>query len=70
LLIGNPCVPRGAGIHRTQPASFSLGNMSSYLEGKAAGTWSWPLTSIYCWCQECVELYLQPPQYKFMAWCR
>jgi len=25
-----------------------MGNRSSYPGGEAAGTWSWPLTSIYC----------------------
>jgi len=32
-----------------------------FLEGKAAGAWSWPLTSIWCRDQECVELYFNYP---------
>jgi len=31
------------------------------LGGRAAGAWNWPLTSIYCRGQECVDLYLHPP---------
>jgi hypothetical protein len=36
--------------------------------GKAAGPWSWPLTSIYCLRSQCVELYLHSP-YIFMVRC-
>jgi hypothetical protein len=44
--------------------------------GKAAGAWSWPLTSIQCRGQQCVELYLHSPitpsrhgaQLKRKAW--
>jgi len=32
-----------------------------FLGGKVAGAWSWPLTSIYCRSQECVELCLHSP---------
>jgi len=49
-------VPAGAGNfslhHRVQtssgphPASHPMGNKGSFPAGKAAGTWSWPLTSI------------------------
>jgi len=49
-------VPAGAGNfslhHRVQngsganPASYPMGTRGSFLGGKAAGTWSWPLTSI------------------------
>jgi hypothetical protein len=34
----------------------------SFPGGKAAGAWSWPLTSTYCRGQECVELYLHSPR--------
>jgi hypothetical protein len=30
-------------------------------KGKAADTWIWPLASIWCWDQECVERYLHSP---------
>jgi hypothetical protein len=33
----------------------------SFPEGKAAGTWSWPLTSNQCRCQEYVDLYIHSP---------
>jgi len=36
-------VPSGSG---TYPASCPMGTRRSFPEGKAAGTWSWPLTSI------------------------
>jgi len=32
----------GSGIH---PASYPMGTGSSFPGGKAAGVWSWPLTS-------------------------
>jgi hypothetical protein len=38
-----------------------MGTGASFPGGEAAGTWSWPLTSIYCRGQECVELYLHSP---------
>jgi hypothetical protein len=53
---------------RSHPASSRMGSRGSFRGGKAAGEWSWPLTSIYCQGQECVELY-STPQYVFMAWC-
>jgi hypothetical protein len=30
----------------TYPASYQMGTGGSFPEGKAAGAWSWPLTSI------------------------
>jgi len=33
----------GSGAH---PASYPMGTGGSFLGGKAAGSWSWPLTSI------------------------
>jgi hypothetical protein len=51
-----------------QPSLLSSGYLGLFLWGKAAGTWSWPLTSTYYRGQECVELYLHS-HYAFMAWC-
>jgi hypothetical protein len=39
---------------------LSNGYWCSFLWGKAAGGWSWPLTSFQCRGQECVALYLHP----------
>jgi len=36
-------VQTGSGAH---PASYPMGTRGSFPGGKAAGTWSWPLTSI------------------------
>jgi hypothetical protein len=36
-------VQNGSG---SQPASYQMGTRGSFPRGKAAGTWSWPLTSI------------------------
>jgi hypothetical protein len=36
-------VPNGSGTH---PVSYPMGTRGSYPGGKAAGAWSWPLTSI------------------------
>jgi hypothetical protein len=36
-------IQNGSGAH---PASFPMGTRGSFLGGKAAGAWSWPLTSI------------------------
>jgi hypothetical protein len=38
-------VQNGSGAH---PASYPMGTRRSFPGGKAAGAWSWPLTSIYC----------------------
>jgi hypothetical protein len=37
------CVQSGSGAH---PASYPMGTRGSFLGGKAAGAWSWLLTSI------------------------
>jgi hypothetical protein len=60
-------VPAGAGYfslhHRVQtrseahPASYAMGIKCLFPGGKVAEAWSRPLTCIYCWGQECVELY-------------
>jgi hypothetical protein len=52
-------VQTGSGAN---PASYWMDTT-----GKAAGGWSWPLTSIHCRCQECVELYLHFPTTP--SWC-
>jgi hypothetical protein len=41
----NHRVQNGSGAH---PASYPMGTRSSFPGGKAAGAWSWPLTSISC----------------------
>jgi hypothetical protein len=51
-------VHTGSGAH---PASYPMDTRSSFLGSKAAGAWNWPLTSIQCRGQECVELYLHYP---------
>jgi hypothetical protein len=56
-------VHTGSGVY---PASYPMGTRDSFPGGKAAGAWSWPLTSTYCRDQERVELYLHSPN---MAWC-
>jgi len=43
------------------PASYPVGTRGSFPGGKAAGAWSWPLTSVCCRGQECVALYLHCP---------
>jgi hypothetical protein len=37
-----PSFQTGCGAH---PASYPLGSLGSFPEGKAAGAWSWPLPS-------------------------
>jgi hypothetical protein len=58
-------VQTGSGAH---PASYPMGIRWSFPGGKAAGSWSWLLTSFQYRGQECVALYLHP-QYVCMAWC-
>jgi hypothetical protein len=59
-------VQNGSGAH---PASYPMGTRGSFPGGKAAGAWSWPLTSIYCRGQRISGAILPLPQYAFMAWC-
>jgi hypothetical protein len=47
---------------------LSNGYRGSFLGGKAAGAWSWPLTSVSCRSQEWWS-YTSTPQLVFMAWC-
>jgi hypothetical protein len=39
----NMVYQNGSGAH---PASYPIRTKGSFSEGKAAGAWSWPLTSI------------------------
>jgi hypothetical protein len=61
-------------LHRVQtspgshPASYALVTVSYFLGSKAAGTWSWRLTSSYCRGQERWS-YSSTPWYVFKAWC-
>jgi hypothetical protein len=56
-------VQTGSGAH---PTSYPIGTGFSFPGGKAAGAWSWPLTSIHCRGQENMNLYIHSP-YAFMA---
>jgi hypothetical protein len=57
-------VRNGSGAH---PASYPMDTGGSFPWSKAAAAWSWPLTSIYCRGQECVELYLH--SLNTSSWC-
>jgi hypothetical protein len=59
-------VQNGSGAH---PASYPMGTRGSFPGGKAAGAWSWPLTSIQCRGQRMSGAIPPNPQYAFMAWC-
>jgi hypothetical protein len=59
-------VQNGSGAH---PASYPMDNWGSFLGGKAAGAWSWPLTSIQCRGQRIRGAIPPVPKYVFMAWC-
>jgi hypothetical protein len=48
-------VQTGSGAH---PTSCPVGTGGSITGDKAAGTWSWQLTSIYCRCQGRMELHV------------
>jgi len=43
-----------------------MGTGASFSGGKESGIWSWPLTSIQCRRQECMDLYLHSPT---PSWC-
>jgi hypothetical protein len=59
-------VQTGSGAHL---ASYSTGTGGSFPEGKAAGSWSWSLTSVKCRGQRMHWAIPPLPQYVFMAWC-
>jgi len=51
------------------PSLLSNGYRGSFIGGKAAGAWSWPLTSIQFRGQRMRGAIPLLPQYAFMAWC-
>jgi hypothetical protein len=51
----------GRGKTFLPPSLLSNGYRGPFPEDKATGTSNSPLTSILCWSQECVELYLHSP---------
>jgi hypothetical protein len=51
-------VQTSSGAH---PASYPIGTRGSFPGSRAAGAWSWSLTSISCRGQECLELYFHSP---------
>jgi hypothetical protein len=61
--------------HRVQtgsgalPVSYTMGTRGSFPGDKAAGAWSWPLTSIYCRGQRMNGAIHPLLQYAFMSWC-
>jgi hypothetical protein len=59
-------VQNGSGAH---PGSRPMGTRVSFPGGKAAGAWSWPLTSIWCRDQTMSGTIPSLSQYAFMAWC-
>jgi hypothetical protein len=62
----NHRVQNGSGAHL---ASYPMGTRGSFIGGKAAGAWSWPLTSIQFRGQRMRGAIPLLPQYAFMAWC-
>jgi hypothetical protein len=69
-MIGGSSPDRGQEFsphHRVQtgseahPASYTMSTRGSVPGGKADEAWNWPLTSIWCRGQECVELFLRSP---------
>jgi hypothetical protein len=59
-------VQNGSGAH---PASYPMVIRCSFPGGKAAGAWSWPLTSISCRGQRMSGAIPPLPQYTVTAWC-
>jgi hypothetical protein len=55
-------------LWNVHPTSYPMGNRDSFLGSKAPGSWSWPLTSIYCRGQRSGVI-PSLPEYVFMAWC-
>jgi hypothetical protein len=58
-------VQTSSGVH---PTSYTMGIGGPFAESKAAGAWSWPLTSIQYRDQEQWS-YISTPLYVFMVWC-
>jgi hypothetical protein len=59
-------VQKGSGAH---PASYPTKTRGFFPGSKAAGAWSWPLTSIKCRGQRMRGGIPPLRQYAFMAWC-
>jgi hypothetical protein len=59
-------VQNGSGAH---PASYSVGTMGSFPGSKAAGAWSWPVTSIYCRGRRMCGAIHPLRQYAFIVLC-
>jgi hypothetical protein len=59
-------VRNGSGAH---PVFYAVGTRGCFPGCRAAGAWSWPLTSIYCRGQRMRGAISLLPQYVFMAWC-
>jgi len=51
------------------PAAYPMGIGGCFPGGKAAGAWSWPLTSTYCRGKRIREVIPPLPQYVFKEWC-
>jgi hypothetical protein len=52
-------VQTGSGVH---PTYYTLGTWGLFPGGKAAGAWSWPLTSNWCRDEENMDLYVHSPK--------
>jgi hypothetical protein len=59
-------VQNGSGA---QSASYPMGTRVSFPGDKAAGAWSWSLTSHLMPMSKNEKSYTSTPQYAFMAWC-
>jgi hypothetical protein len=60
------CIQNDSGAH---PDSYPMDTRDSFSVSKAAGAWSWQLTSIQCRGQRMCRAILPFPQYAFMTWC-
>jgi hypothetical protein len=47
------------------PASYPMNTGGSFPGGKVTGSWSWPLTTIWCWMRGAIP----PPPYVLTVWC-
>jgi hypothetical protein len=59
-------VQTGSVVHR---ATYPARTRGSFPRGRAAGAWSWPLTSIECRGHRMCGAIYPLPHYAFMAWC-
>jgi hypothetical protein len=67
-LMINSCFSQNFSLHHrvqkdsgSRPASYPVGTIGSFPEGKAVGTWSWPLTSFWCRSQRIRRTIPPPP---------